>query len=358
MENLVITLDGTAVDLFGNETVAITYADFDLSDAATRNGAYTNTFKLPKTKRNLAIIRPYEKQACIIWARGIPLVNGYAAAATISDGIELNVIGQNADWFAEIAGKQLKDLNISELNHQRGFATLDPSTDGDIDWNDGYRYVPYNTGLCDTRFHEGYFTWELVHSYYARYIFEKIFSAIGWTVTGKGIEWPQFQTLMLTGSVPQASEEYLNLTSFRANASDPIGYDIAGVGGGDTSFDSLINSDIVGNQAGAFDNVSGRFTAVFDGFYSVMSQGQFARFIVSGGATLMNDVVYILKNEGLPSQEILFERETFSGGGVSTAYRSPFNIDLSDVWLSKGDTITLRVTITRAGGTNTDECYN
>jgi hypothetical protein len=120
-------IEGKEVELFGGEEIVISKAANDLLDFESRQGDYSNTFKVPKTNKNKAIFEnphiltsqtrsPYVRLSAKLSAGGVDF-NGFAILKTSHEDYEILFTSGNADFFQSIEGKKIKDLDFSEYNH-------------------------------------------------------------------------------------------------------------------------------------------------------------------------------------------------------------------------------------------------
>jgi hypothetical protein len=117
--------------------VKITYAINDVANPELREGAFTDSFELPKTADithalgypdNFNVFdddySPYRKIYCEIVDEGKPIVRGYAEIMASEKGYKLNVYGDNVDWFDFIKDRDLRDLDLSIWDHTYDVATM------------------------------------------------------------------------------------------------------------------------------------------------------------------------------------------------------------------------------------------
>ena len=148
-------LDSELVDLGKDTKVGITLQVNDIAELENRQANFSNTFKTPKSKNNKAIYehsdvvssatgKPYEKIPAKYVVDGIELVsNGYCEIKSAGDFYEQTIFYGILDFFSQIKGKKLSDLDLTEFNHTWDLATVFASrtnTDGYIypliDFND------------------------------------------------------------------------------------------------------------------------------------------------------------------------------------------------------------------------------
>lgn len=117
--------------------VKITYAINDVANPELREGAFTDSFELPKTADithalgypdNFNVFdddySPYRKIYCEIVDEGKPIVRGYAEIMASEKGYKLNVYGDNVDWFDFIKDRDLRDLDLTRFDHNYDADTI------------------------------------------------------------------------------------------------------------------------------------------------------------------------------------------------------------------------------------------
>lgn len=125
-------LDGTSLDLRGDETIALTIAVNDIASIETRQGVTSNEFNLPSTDFNLKAlgyptnfnvnqnINPFTKINAEIYEDELRIAKGYIQITnpSISNSV-LPVVffGENSEWFNLVSGKSIRELNLSKFNH-------------------------------------------------------------------------------------------------------------------------------------------------------------------------------------------------------------------------------------------------
>lgn len=195
-----IFLDGQELDLNPNERIALTFQISDIADLSKANTSYTNKFKIPKTEKNLRILhylgvpgnlsrKPYILNNVTVLEDSILILgNGYCEISD-ANGKEynINIYGSEKTFFEKLKNYTLKDIY--------------PTTN--IIWTaqNLLNYVNSSSNFCfpvaqynGESFHSGslqtsgtaYSRTKATSStpvFFVRYIFESIFSFLGYTVT-------------------------------------------------------------------------------------------------------------------------------------------------------------------------------
>lgn len=156
-------LDDKLVELGANK-ISQNYQINDLAELRDRQLSYTNSFTVPLTPSNIALMdylgvsgsrskRPYKRVPSKLIVDGIELmINGYAVVRSLGDkGYKINIYDGNASLYEVLKGRRMNDLNFSELNH---YLNMDSYT-GSFANTEGYIYclgqfgVGYVNGIID-----------------------------------------------------------------------------------------------------------------------------------------------------------------------------------------------------------------
>jgi hypothetical protein len=136
--------------------VKLTYAINDVRDPELREGAYSDSFELPKTSAitqalgypdNMNVFddeySPYRKIPCEILDEGRAIVRGHAEILSSEKGYKVNVYGGNLDWFDFIKDRSIRDLDLSFYDHTYDETTIIESSSN----IEGYVYplIDYGT---------------------------------------------------------------------------------------------------------------------------------------------------------------------------------------------------------------------
>lgn len=129
-------LDGNLVDLSPDTNIGVTLQVNDIAEMKDRNGYFSNTFKTPETQTNKAIYehaeivtsttsKPYRKLSAKFVQDGVELVPaGYAEVKSAGGFYEQTIFSGILDFFSQIKGKSLKDLDLSAYDHTWDLATV------------------------------------------------------------------------------------------------------------------------------------------------------------------------------------------------------------------------------------------
>jgi hypothetical protein len=187
-------INGQRVDLFGNETVAMTYQCNKFQEVKSRSGEYSNTFKIPYTANNKKIAQhshqpnsigdfARKKNTVKIYENGVLVVDGFCKIVTSKDEININVFSGNSNWIDSIGDKQLQSIDLSQYDH--------------MFFNDVINDNRLNTsGFVYANCHYGN-TVDFYPSIYYRTLLDSIFAEYGYTIAGSLLGDPLFQRSVL-----------------------------------------------------------------------------------------------------------------------------------------------------------------
>ena len=201
---------GRFLDIKENEKVTYTIQVQDLADVSSVASSVTTSFKLPKTKNNYEALKslslpgdtsnlPYLKNVCKLYNFGTTLIDNGWLKINNSDEESFNVNIENGiiDFFKAIEGKTIgNDLDLTDTNHNKDLITVINS----FERND-YTYIIADYNGLNTYLKGGvnYINVDyLVPSLNSKYIWDKIFTSIGYTYSGSVFNSELFTNLWVT----------------------------------------------------------------------------------------------------------------------------------------------------------------
>ena len=201
---------GQFLDIKENEKVTYTIQVQDLADVSSVASSVTTSFKIPKTKNNYEALKslslpgdtsnlPYLKNVCKLYNFGTTLIDNGWLKINNSDEESFNVNIENGiiDFFKAIEGKTIgNDLDLSDTNHNKDLITVINS----FERND-YTYIIADYNGLNTYLKGGvnYINVDyLVPSLNSKYIWDKIFTSIGYTYSGSVFNSELFTNLWVT----------------------------------------------------------------------------------------------------------------------------------------------------------------
>ena len=201
---------GQFLDIKENEKVTYTIQVQDLADVSSVASSVTTSFKIPKTKNNYEALKslslpgdtsnlPYLKNVCKLYNFGTTLIDNGWLKINNSDEESFNVNIENGiiDFFKAIEGKTIgNDLDLTDTNHNKDLITVINS----FERND-YTYIIADYNGLNTYLKGGvnYINVDyLVPSLNSKYIWDKIFTSIGYTYSGSVFNSELFTNLWVT----------------------------------------------------------------------------------------------------------------------------------------------------------------
>ena len=146
-----VYINGEQVDTDSGTKIAETRQINDFFEIRDRQTSYTNTFKLPKTERNIMLfggmgivtstsIAPYKIHSVDIFREGIQTISqgiGYFKATT--ESFNLYCYNDNINLFDRLGDKTIADLDLTYLNHDLNIET----------WISSFKRSDYTYALAD-----------------------------------------------------------------------------------------------------------------------------------------------------------------------------------------------------------------
>jgi len=218
-------------DLEKKEVIAMSYGVNRLTDIESRQGYYSNTFKLPKTANNLDVFgiptelnsgdtTRWERLDARIETNGITQI-GFAQLQSVKDTLSVVVKAGNADWIEDLTGKLLSELDMSEYDH---LPTVTNVSDNRFnDYTDGYVYPDIDYGQLSTK--TGTISHLLLRpSLFLKTIIDKIFPVIGWTLINDIDTDTLYREMILPFSNNKIvhSDEWVESRSFRVHSPSQV----------------------------------------------------------------------------------------------------------------------------------------
>jgi hypothetical protein len=217
------------VDLSKKEAVALSYAVNRLTDIDSRQGSYSNTFKLPLTNYNrerfgfpanvnATTTQRYNKLDAMVKVNGVVVVNGFAQLKQVGDSIDVVVKWGNSDWIKDIGKLTLRDLDMADLDHVPTSAYIQANRFNGSSANDlVYPDIDYGNQL----WLDGIIpAWYFRPSLFFKPLLSRIFNQAGWTISVLEVDGdPLFTSLIVPYIDEQAihTEEWVTLKAFTTN---------------------------------------------------------------------------------------------------------------------------------------------
>lgn len=225
------------IELSDQSNIGLTFQANTLSNLESRQGVFSNEFKVPKTRLNQIALEnafninsstllPYRKNGAKVVQEGIEVVPEGVSIITAFDLFyKIAVVSGNVDFFDGIKGRKLSDLDLSDLDHTYSFANVVASftnTDGYIYAGVGFR--KYTSNL--TASNEGRCAFTFIHT-----LMERIASSIGYSIDGSFVDDFYYKNTILSTVFKHDDAWQLDKSVSSTYLSDVSQTDIYGGGG-------------------------------------------------------------------------------------------------------------------------------
>jgi hypothetical protein len=186
--------------------IRITKAVNDISNPSRRQGSYSNTITIPKTKNNDKIFQHIynlqsvsdivnKKNEAILKNNGTVVMKGFLKVEKIyTDGYECTVYADNADWFAKLENIELKDC-INDNFPYSANNIFDSWNKNSNTANIFFPYLQINGSLEESMLIKNW-----IPFFYVRYLLKSIFGTIGYMLNDTFFNKPIISELALSGS--------------------------------------------------------------------------------------------------------------------------------------------------------------
>jgi len=120
---LEIKIQNEIIDLYDEEKVVQSFSLINIEDITKRESEYSNTFKIPKTNKNLQILGysdflnsdtliPYQRLNCEILIDGFLFKRGFVSIEIIDNDISLQFFTGNAGFYEIIKNKSINQIDL------------------------------------------------------------------------------------------------------------------------------------------------------------------------------------------------------------------------------------------------------
>jgi hypothetical protein len=239
MPTLTLTLSGQPVDLPADAAVALSYRVNDLRNLDGREAAFSETFTLPLTARNVAVLgvphaldsltsAPYVQLPAVLTSPGgVVLLRGFALLESAGDGYEVILTNAIGSLFVQVGERTLRELDLEEYGHAFTFDSVRAAESHD--YTKGYTYALADDGRLTRRTAEkGILFYELRSAvYYHAVLCAIVKQALpGWGLAGSLLEEETYQLAALPQATayPQVSANTLLYTRASATLFEPVTY--------------------------------------------------------------------------------------------------------------------------------------
>lgn len=206
-----IFINNFQLDLYANQKIGYKKQVNSLKDLSSRQSNYSQSFKAPKTARNILNLEglgmtitgselPYKKVSARLFIGNICLIyKGWVKFLEVKDkNIEINIYDGNIDFFKALDNIEFNDIPIPELSHKKDVATIVQN------WNSGNIYYSYLAADYNGRTHfidggTNYLNIDyLIPSVNTSFLWGRIFETFGFGFSGNVFQEAEFKDTFLT----------------------------------------------------------------------------------------------------------------------------------------------------------------
>ncbi|WP_312303875.1 hypothetical protein [Chryseobacterium sp.] len=237
-------VEGVSLDLYYETNIKHTLQINDVGEVKDRQASYTNSFKLPKTPKNISVFKglgihssssniPYIKPNAILKIDGYDfLTQAWIQVKSTDDEYDVNIYSGIIEFFKKFENKTIGEYlaaDLTEINHNKNLATVINSQNDDTlkysylfaDFN-GRTHRKTNPNVINIDF--------VVPSVLVSYLFEKIHEKAGYTFDGSFTALEDYTNWWI--SYPKAPEDDGSVVYFEetknVNFNSPGGEDSFG----------------------------------------------------------------------------------------------------------------------------------
>jgi hypothetical protein len=211
MVNYAIQINGQYLDLSNDTTIILEYAPNDFASVESRSGIASNDFTVPLTSKNKSLLNANQIDG-ILYINNDEAGRGFFKVNSKNwndNSASLTFYSSNTVWFDAIRGLSLRDLDLSDYNHDYTIS----NAINQLNNTEGVVYPFINYGLSDTA-SAVEFTLEqdLYPAIYIKTLVESIFNQSGFVVGGSFLDDVNYKRLILPFS--QQYFQYLQIPAF------------------------------------------------------------------------------------------------------------------------------------------------
>jgi hypothetical protein len=265
-----ISIDDQFLNL-GKEFIGLNYQISDIGSIETRQGTFTNDFKIPNTAFNRSALgfasvdnvtggdyTPYAGIPAKVYQNNILISSGVIQINDVGrDEIDITFYGDNVDVFELIRGKKLREVDLSDLRHNYTAANVIASFNN----SSGYIYLPVDYGLFTHRstmqINEG----EIYPAIYVSNIMTAIFKNIGYKIDGTMLDRALYKRSVtpFVNNFFGYSKDFADSKAFYVDGTFTIGAGLTVRHDFSRKIDSFVGVTYSGNDL--FNLTSDRYTA-------------------------------------------------------------------------------------------------
>lgn len=200
-------IDGIEIDLGQSNRIVQTKQVNTIGRLNDRQSNFVPKFNVPLSSWNLKVFQflgipnntsnvPYIKSTTDLFIGNLTQIkNGWATIKSTGKSYELYIYDGVIDFYKDIENKVLTDAGLSELNHLKNLANIIGT------WTD--LTLPYRYNIADYNGSMIYDTDKINIDYLipqanVKYLWDKVFTYLGWTYEGSVFNLEEFENLWLT----------------------------------------------------------------------------------------------------------------------------------------------------------------
>lgn len=212
-------LDGVSIDLYQDTNIKHTLQINDVAEVKDRQASYTNSFKLPKTPKNVRVLDslgihsstsniPYLKPDALLKIEGFDfLTQAWVQITSTDDEYSVSIYSGIIEFFKFFENKTIGEelsADLTEINHNKNLATV-VNTQNDDSLKYVYLFADFN-GRTHRKSNSNVVNIDfVVPSVPVSYLFDKIHVKAGYTYEGSFLALDDFTNLYI--SYPKAPED-------------------------------------------------------------------------------------------------------------------------------------------------------
>lgn len=212
-------LDGVSLDLYQDTDIKHTLQINDIAEVKDRQASYTNSFKLPKTPKNVRTLDglgihsstsniPYLKPNALLKIDGFDfLTQAWVQITSTDDEYSVSIYSGIIEFFKIFENKTIGDYltaELTEINHNKNLTTV-INTQNDDTLKYTYLFADFN-GRTHRKSNGNVVNIDyVVPSVLVSYLFEKIHAKAGYTFSGEFLTFDDYINWWI--SYPKAPED-------------------------------------------------------------------------------------------------------------------------------------------------------
>lgn len=365
-------LNGSLLDLFDDININLSYSLTDIENPTNRQSTFSRTIEIPSTANNDSIFNqiflfdqwvidfdPNVKADAFILQDGSEIFNGIGQLLSIKDNgtsrtYEIGLFGQSANLFKTIEGKELTDIDFSDLNHYWNEGNITDSWDVNVSAPGVGYYYPFvdygqnferqNTAPASFLYTDA----DFYPAIYVREYVDRIISDAGFTWESDFFDSDYFKRLIIpygVASVPYITESELYKFLYKAGLTSNYGFIPPTLGGTTLPLNDVTTTGFF--NGGHYSTSTYRYTAIQA--VDTNFQGHFKAYVQQTSPIVYPDSVTarfsIFKN----GVEVAYNTYTWGATDSSTQI---INVFYADTAVSVGDYYEIKVNTLYVGLTS------